>query len=764
MFAHSRGVVISGGIFTNVEVKIQVTAFEHLQKAATPSAFHNSKERFDPPKCHPNTRIAVLERIMAWILRQDDWHAYIMWLYGGAALENPPSHNPLLSGLTPKSISSQLIATIAYQICLTIPGARDMIEFAIDHDPLIFTRSLQTQLKALIVEPLNRLQALTGYFSDPAHARLVIIDGLDECQDANVQCNILDIISNAQGQNQLPLLFFITSRPEEHISSAINSRKFTKSLVRLALNDTFSPDDDIRRFLQDSFDEVKETHRMKAYLPPMWPSRKAMETLIRKSSGHFIYASVVVKYVKSPRHRPTDRLEIILGLQPALNDTPFTELDTLYRHILSSMDNVEIVLLILSFVLLQADFGWSNDSRFIEGFFSLHPGDVLLHFHGLGSLNATPNAGYPFCMHPFGISYLIHRVPKSSLFILPRSIQYLRANVSNSIIVNHQLQIALEYHCTRALPTIDLRQDILEFSAFSIQKAMVERGVLLSQSIFAFISSIKSLDFEDGEQLYARQVASFEQFILAALPKYYSNPKLTVLVAMKVVMNVGHEQVQTLLQLDDVAQYIDDINLYLLHYNLDNAEENILFSSFLRNYIEDPAKAGEFVFDGHKFAISALWCLKYICRHDGAMSPSRCSQHDLRIRRRAPWRWHQKRSKGGALNGRRLRRWKGYQFMIHPDRTFINTEMIRYPRVVEGEIWQRRLQQNAYLPGLETIPALLDRSCNSHELAKFARQRTFSMLSFRYPRQTKLAKQAIERYLERVGANSEKVMDVDGVQ
>ncbi|KAF8960137.1 hypothetical protein BDZ97DRAFT_1666289 [Flammula alnicola] len=316
-------------------------AFECLQKASASSAFHNSKEHFDPPKCHPNTRLAVLERIMAWILRQEDWHVYIMWLYGGAGTgksaiaqsiaEWADAEMCLVSSFffsrsdPSQNDGDKLMATIAHQICRNVPGARYFIEAAINEDPLIFECSLQSQLTSLIIEPLRQHQIHMGYFSDPANPRLVIIDGLDECRDPDVQCNILDVISNVLGQNQLPLLFLIASRPEQHISSTINSRKFTQSHARLALNDTFHPDEDIRRFLQDSFDEIKETHSLKAYLAPTWPSLDAMETLIEKSSGHFIYASIVVRYVKSPRHWPSDHLEVILGLRPALHDTPFAE-------------------------------------------------------------------------------------------------------------------------------------------------------------------------------------------------------------------------------------------------------------------------------------------------------------------------------------------------------------------------------------------------------------------------------------------------------
>ncbi|KAF9470345.1 hypothetical protein BDN70DRAFT_821507, partial [Pholiota conissans] len=55
-----------------------------LQKASSMGATHDSSVRFDPPKCHPNTRVAVLEYIIGWIFGRNDPEALILWLYGPA--------------------------------------------------------------------------------------------------------------------------------------------------------------------------------------------------------------------------------------------------------------------------------------------------------------------------------------------------------------------------------------------------------------------------------------------------------------------------------------------------------------------------------------------------------------------------------------------------------------------------------------------------------------------------------------------------------
>jgi len=57
------------GLHTDVELlqkKID-TGIELLQRKIAPGAFHDSGERYDPPKCHEHTRVAILQEIMDWI-------------------------------------------------------------------------------------------------------------------------------------------------------------------------------------------------------------------------------------------------------------------------------------------------------------------------------------------------------------------------------------------------------------------------------------------------------------------------------------------------------------------------------------------------------------------------------------------------------------------------------------------------------------------------------------------------------------------------
>jgi hypothetical protein len=295
-----------------------------------------------------------------------------------------------------RSNSKSLITTISYQIAINIPGTREKVVAAIDRDPLIFQRSLEAQATALIVEPLREpLEA--GYFNAPTSRRLIIVDGLDECDPPAVQSSILEVISLLFRDYRLPLFVLVASRPERHLTHSFSTGSLPELHTTLALDDTYKPDDDIRLFLADNFRQVKATHPMKRYLDDSWPSDDVLRSLVQKSSGQFIYASTVVKYVSSIRHQPADRLNIILGIRPPrhVRETPFGELDALYTHIFASVEDMETVLLILGTRLLSSSRYPLMDAEALEDFFLLNRGDIEMLLCDLSSV-ITVSDIYPY--------------------------------------------------------------------------------------------------------------------------------------------------------------------------------------------------------------------------------------------------------------------------------------------------------------------------------------------------------------------------------
>ncbi|KAF8806763.1 hypothetical protein BYT27DRAFT_7233598 [Phlegmacium glaucopus] len=329
-----------------------------LADSIAPGAFHNSAERYDPPKCHPSTRVTVLHHIMTWINDLQKLF-FFRWLYGPAGAAN------LLAATVGRSDESRLIPTLVYQLCMSMPALRKYVEDTIERDP-------SAHIRSLVVEPLHCAlldeKDATSLRSGP---KLIIIDGLDECGTPKIQRYILSI--------PLPMFFLIASQ-------VFYGEPLGSKTSYLALDDSYCPDDDIRWFFQSKFDEIKENHPLRDLLPPRWPSDSR---LVQKASRQFIYASTVMKYLDSPHHWPTNRLNIVFGLSNPGVDTPFAELDALYIHIFSAVQNIERALEILSLLVLTQNQTLITP-QLIENIFGLRHGDVHIILSDLHSIMKIP--------------------------------------------------------------------------------------------------------------------------------------------------------------------------------------------------------------------------------------------------------------------------------------------------------------------------------------------------------------------------------------
>ncbi|KAE9383868.1 hypothetical protein BT96DRAFT_1104528, partial [Gymnopus androsaceus JB14] len=73
-----------------------------------------------------------------------------------------------------------------------------------------------------------------------------------------------------------------------------------------------------------------------ANIPHPWPLPDVLEELVWKSSGYFIYASTIIKFIDDKNYRPTERLAIVTDQNSTESDSAFGSLDQLYMTILST--------------------------------------------------------------------------------------------------------------------------------------------------------------------------------------------------------------------------------------------------------------------------------------------------------------------------------------------------------------------------------------------------------------------------------------------
>lgn len=342
-----------------------ISALELLRKNIAPGAFHDSDERYDPPKCHPHTRQAVLKKILDWLDDPTNVQLFL-WLYGPAGAGKSAiaqsiaeiCHEAGILGATfffsrtgsLRNDKTHLIATLAYQLTLHLPSITKHVAIAVNNDPSIFSRNLATQIRSLIINPLNDAAAQTGG-TWGAKPILLLFDGLDECGDPKSQQYILQVLSDCARNLVLPVRYLIASRPEQEIREAFNDEYLLSHSLFIALDNTYHPDLDIQTFLLSKFSEIKAKHPSRRSIPTKWPGPSDIQQLIDRSSGQFIYAATVTKYIESRRHRPMERLNVILGLSAPGDDTPFAELDAIYHYILSSAVNISQVLEILHYMM-----------------------------------------------------------------------------------------------------------------------------------------------------------------------------------------------------------------------------------------------------------------------------------------------------------------------------------------------------------------------------------------------------------------------------
>ena len=317
-----------------------------------------------------------------------------------------------------RNTKDRLVATLAYQMALSIPDTRSHIENSIDQDPAIFEKNIQMQLDTLLIQPLS-LSMSTRIFP---LKNLIIIDGLDECDDSQAQLAILNVISRSFHKHNLPIIFLITSRPERHLSIAFNTDRILQSVHRrIALDAKYQPDSDIRLFLSDKFEHIKDTHPLRAGIPNSWPTPDSLNILVQKSSGQFIYAATVIKFVESIRHRPTTRLNIILGISPPSGENPFAQLDALYHGILSSVINVPLTLRVLSVYIIDPPISAYLDISDIEQLLSLGQSDIELALVDLPSI-VSYETGVVATSHASLVDFLLDR-RRSTVFHIDMAVR-----------------------------------------------------------------------------------------------------------------------------------------------------------------------------------------------------------------------------------------------------------------------------------------------------------------------------------------------------
>ncbi|KAH7927519.1 WD40 repeat-like protein [Leucogyrophana mollusca] len=325
-----------------------------LRKASVTSAAFDSAERYPAPACLPGTRVELLRRISEWIAKKDG--EPICWLNGLAGsgksavaqsvAERYAGQQRLAASFffsrreLERSTTQHFFPTIACQIMAFMPSIKPAIVAALDKDYTIPSKVLSEQMQKLLLVPLS------GVEESPSLPALIVVDSLDECHNEVLVAELITQLARLIRECQYPLRILLTSRTESHIGDKFHEPEICSMTYPLELL-AFDPEEDIRTFLMHAFNAVYDQHRrIMSDIPRPWPPLSEMETLVKKASGLFIFATTIVKFVGSKHHDPQLRLRHMFDD----NTTTFSDLDFLYHEVVQTFPDVDMARTVLGII------------------------------------------------------------------------------------------------------------------------------------------------------------------------------------------------------------------------------------------------------------------------------------------------------------------------------------------------------------------------------------------------------------------------------
>ncbi|KAJ7198394.1 hypothetical protein C8J57DRAFT_1105182, partial [Mycena rebaudengoi] len=385
-----------------------------LHRAVALEAMHNSADSYPQPRCHPETRTEMLAKLFDWYSSMPQ---RILWLHGPAGagksailrticMRLDESHQLggaffFKRGHATRGNAQKLFATLAYQLALNVPVLKSSVARIVEDTPSVVGTSMDVQMRTLILDAFQN--------SELSVPPVVVIDGLDECDGQDDQREILRLLAD----KELPFRVLLASRPEAHISEMFDEQISRDVYHSYNVEQSFH---DVHKYFRDEFHRIHREHRVTmAKVPQPWPSQQTLNHLVKKSSGYFIYATTVIKFVDDKNFRPTEQLESLLD--DSLSESPFGALDQLYTHILSTCPAQERLIRILR-ALDFFDFRRFNAAQ-IERLLELKPGDFRLATRTLHSVLSIPtHKDWAIGLHHASFQDFLHDPNRAGVFFV----------------------------------------------------------------------------------------------------------------------------------------------------------------------------------------------------------------------------------------------------------------------------------------------------------------------------------------------------------
>ncbi|TFK58116.1 hypothetical protein BDN72DRAFT_866205, partial [Pluteus cervinus] len=349
---------------------------EELKERVCTGAAFDSAERGQPPRCHQGTRQAILSGFDTWI---GDPTSPILfkWITGWPGTGKSAIAQTVAEACARKKrlaasffffrhhssddyVVDKFVTTVAWQIMQLVSGAREIILQLIANDPLVFEKSFDGMWQALVVDILVQLAS-----SSPP--MVLIVDGVDECTDHHQRAKLLLTLFHSARQLAPTFKLIITSRPELRIQNVFDAIQFG-GVDQIGLGNSAEDKADIEEFLRHSFRSIRaDCGPVAMLLPDTWPPENSIRRLVERACGQFIYASLVISFVRGGNDDPRFRLDLVM--EDCLKS--FEELDSLYLVVMKDIQKsihpeqqCWLDYLLMCLIVFPAEFGEYKPEEF----------------------------------------------------------------------------------------------------------------------------------------------------------------------------------------------------------------------------------------------------------------------------------------------------------------------------------------------------------------------------------------------------------------
>ncbi|CEL59031.1 Vegetative incompatibility protein HET-E-1 OS=Podospora anserina GN=HET-E1 PE=4 SV=1 [Rhizoctonia solani AG-1 IB] len=375
------------------------------------SACYNSAQAIELKRaeCTPGTRIDVLAHMHSWASMSSPDAGSVYWLNGMAGtgkttiayslctelnIKHQLAASFFCSRLLPECRDvNRIIPSLSYQLAQYSLPFRIALLKVLEQDPDVYTRLPSMQFEELIAKPL-----LAARTSLPANSAIVI-DALDECEKKDSIRIILNILLN--NDMQLPVKFFVSSRPEPEIREGMGGKLGKSQRSQLVLHelDANTVHTDIEKYIR-------------AALAPMDRLSNAhIAKLVANSGVLFIYAATAVRYISDRNfsRNPYGRLQNVLNVAGLGQGRKDKTIDGLYASILQAAledeetdkaEREDMMLLLHTIIVAQEPLtinalsGLLRLSSEDRAKAAIHPLWSVLHVTGSNELVTTLHASF----------------------------------------------------------------------------------------------------------------------------------------------------------------------------------------------------------------------------------------------------------------------------------------------------------------------------------------------------------------------------------